>query len=341
MRLPRAPLLAAHAAALTLPDPAPAAAADAGRAAAAAADAPTVTARADKSDAHVGDVVTLTITAISPRTTPVNLPAVPDLAPFSLLDRREEEKDLGDGRMSRAFVLSIAAYEPGDLEIPPVEVTYLGKGGHVLSVRTAAIPFRVKSLIANEPEPKLKENAPPVTVLEENYTLVYVAAGLFAAGLGALVALWVRRRIRARAARRPAPPPRPAHELALERLDALGAQGFADGADYRPFYFGVSEVVRDYLGRRFGFDSLEMTTEELLDELRRRAGREIVMGEIAGWLTACDLVKYAKISPSAGEARGAFETAIRLVESTRPRPEPQVPTGGAAPPEPPREAARG
>ena len=71
---------------------------------------------------------------------------------------------------------------------------------------------------------------------------------------------------------RPGPPPRPAHEIALERLDRLGAYGFLENADNRPFYFAVSEIIRDYLGGRFGFDSLELTTDELMEELRRRAG---------------------------------------------------------------------
>jgi hypothetical protein len=82
----------------------------------------------------------------------------------------------------------------------------------------------------------------------------------------------------------------------------------------------VSEVIRDYLGGRYGFDSLEMTTDELVAELKRYAGRELILGEIEGWLAACDLVKFAKISPTASEARGALESAIRIVKATRPAP---------------------
>jgi hypothetical protein len=232
----------------------------------------------------------------------------------------------------------VAAYEPGELTLPGVPVTYLGRSGEVLSTRTQPIDLKITSLIANEPEPELKDNAPPVKVLQQDLLLVYIGGALLAAGLGALLAVLMRRRLRARASLRPAPPPRPAHEIALDRLDRLGATGFADDADHRPFYFQLSEVIRDYLGARFGFDSLELTTEELIEELRRRAARELVLGEVSGWLTACDLVKFAKISPSVTEARGALETAIRIVESTRPRPQPTVGTGPGTP-APPREEA--
>ena len=39
-----------------------------------------------------------------------------------------------------------------------------------------------------------------------------------------------------------------------------------------------------------------------------------MLGEIQGWLSACDLVKFAKVSPTATEARGALESAIRIVD---------------------------
>ena len=304
-------------------------------------DAPTVAARLQAGDTasvgvHVGDAITLVVTAISRRNVPVNLPGTLDLGPFSVLDRKESEQDLGDGRVRHEFTLAIAAYEPGDKEIPAVEVTYLGKSGDVRTARTAPLPVKVTSLIANEPEPALKDASGPVAVLEENRLVIYGAAALLAAALGALVTWLVVRRLRARVAARPGPPPRPAHEIALEKLDRLGQYGFLEDADNRPFYFAVSEIIREYLGARFGFDSLELTTDELVDELRRSAGRElgIYAGEVEGWLAACDLVKFAKTSPSATEARGSLETALRIVTSTRPRPEPTAsPT--------PAEAAHG
>ena len=54
------------------------------------------------------------------------------------------------------------------------------------------------------------------------------------------------------------------------------------------------------------------------------------MGEVEGWLSACDLVKFAKISPSVTEARGALESAILIVTTTRPVVAPAGTAGGAA-----------
>ena len=290
------------------------------------ADAPTVAVRANKTQAHVGDAIAFTITSIGARTMPVVLPVNLDLGPFSELSRALDEKDLGDGKMRREFSLSVATYVPGAVEIPSVELTYFGQDGNVRSLRTQAVPITITSLIANEPEPKLKDNADSLPVRQRDYLYVYIAGGLLAAGLGALIALLIRRRLRARPKVVPAVPRRPAHEVAMEKLDRLGTV-LATGGDLRPFYFELSEAIREYLGARFAFDSLEMTTEELVAALQCapiQATHGVVEGEIAGWLSACDLVKFAKVAPSPEQARGALETAILMVESTRLHPELQA-----------------
>src|SRR4029079_6527988 len=127
-------------------------AADDGGPAAPDPEAPTVTARADRPQAHVGDAITVTVTAIGRRAVPVNLPGTLELGPFALLDRKEAEQDLGDGQMGRALTLGVAAYEPGEQELPAIAVTYLGKGGDPRTARTAPVPIKIASLIANEPE---------------------------------------------------------------------------------------------------------------------------------------------------------------------------------------------
>jgi hypothetical protein len=294
------------------------------------ADAPTAVARVDRNEAAIGDRITLTVTTVAPVGVPTNLPTELDLGPFEAIggDPVIEEKDLGDGHRSRSFRIEIAAYQTGALEVPPIAVTYIGKDGRVLSRPTDPVPVKITSLIANEPDPQLKDAAAPVAVLEPDLTLVYVGAGLGVAALGAFIALELRRRWRLRDARRPAPPPRPAHEIALEKLGQLATSGLGSDSDLRQFYFQLSEIVREYLGGRFDFPALEMTTQELSDELARLGPRGLVPGEIAGWLSGCDLVKFAKLAPPPAEARGALETAIRMVESTRPRFEP--PVAGAA-----------
>ena len=177
--------------------------------------------------------------------------------------------------MRREFTLKVAAYEPGDVELPAIEVTYLGaarRGPHRRAPRRS--PIKIASLIANEPEPALKDGAAPVPVMERDLLPVYI---------GGRAARGRPGRAGDVADRAPAARPRAASARGRRRgrrtrsrsrsWTAWARYGFLENADNRPFYFAVSEVIREYLGARFGFDSLELTTDELMAELRRRRGR--------------------------------------------------------------------
>jgi hypothetical protein len=316
-------LLAALAPDAGTPTALPAAPAAPAAAAPADQDAPTVAARVEKNTAHVGDALPFTITTVGPKAMPVVLPATLDLGPFTELARTLGETDLGDGRMRREFALKIAAYEPGEKTVPAVALTYFSKDGQVRSAHTEPVAITIESLLANEPEPKLKDNSESVAVIERDMRPIYAGIVLGAALLGAGIALLIRRRLRHRKPAAPAAPPRPAHEIALEKLDRLTAT-LSAGGDLRPFYFELSETIREYLGGRFRFNALEMTTEELVAALPRHLHpadlRGMALSEIEGWLSLSDLVKFAKISPTELEARGAMETALRLVKATLPLP---------------------
>jgi hypothetical protein len=86
----------------------------------------------------------------------------------------------------------------------------------------------------------------------------------------------------------------------------------------KEFYVELSEILRAYAGGRWGFDSVELTVEELIVELRSRflAGLDLVLLERV--LKEADFVKFAKYVPSAIEAETAINGAFSIVDHTRP-----------------------
>src|SRR5262249_11584790 len=178
----------------------------------------------------------------------------------------------------------------------------------------------IGSLLGNADDPKLKDIAPPVRVLEPVVWPIYAAGALAGAFLLVLFVLFIRRTLARRAAEAaPPPPPRPAHEVALARLDGLRAEQLIEREQWKPFHLAVSEIIREYLGSRFGFDALEMTTTELLDALIARGCSAPDRTMITDWSSACDLVKFAKYLPTHDEAQSVLEGAYRIVDVTRVR----------------------
>jgi hypothetical protein len=121
-------------------------------------------------------------------------------------------------------------------------------------------------------------------------------------------------------AQAPAPPPRPAHEVALERLEALRRAGHLDRGEHKDFYIELSEVLRAYAGGRYGFESIELTVAELIDALRLHETPGLDLLQLKRILDEADLVKFAKYLPGDVAAQTALNGAFELVERTRPRP---------------------
>jgi hypothetical protein len=141
----------------------------------------------------------------------------------------------------------------------------------------------------------------------------YLAAALL---FGCVAAWFFRRRQEAQA---PAPaPPRPAHEIAYEQLEALRRKDLIRQGMVAKYYIELSDIVRRYLENRFALRAPEMTTQEFLFHARQAAA---LKGDhqalVRDFLECCDLVKFAKYVPAADVADEVFLSARKLVDETK------------------------
>jgi hypothetical protein len=81
---------------------------------------------------------------------------------------------------------------------------------------------------------------------------------------------------------------------------------------------GASDVLREYLGHRFGFNGLESTTDEVVARLRNERLGAISHNEITALLGDADLVKFAKAEPDEAQCDRMIEGAERIVLGTVP-----------------------
>jgi hypothetical protein len=114
-------------------------------------------------------------------------------------------------------------------------------------------------------------------------------------------------------------PPIPPHVRARRKLE----QALAMLGEPKPFSILVSGAIREYLEERFDFRAPERTTEEFLHELQNSPllTRD-QKASLAEFLASCDLIKFAKYEPTEMELRGLYQSALRLVNETEPRPVP-------------------
>lgn len=283
--------------------------------------------------AFMGDVIVLEADVDHAEGAKVSVPRGLKLAPFEVLRRRTRKSELPDGRVRTTVRIELVTFQMGEHVVPPVELRLVEASGQVRTLRTdpgrVTIAGRLDGIEQAEPKP----NHGPVPVLQPRTWPLWVGLAALAALLLAFVVAWlVRRHARLHPPAKPALPPRPPWELALEKLAAIRAQGLAAQGLTKEHYDAVSDVVREYLGALGGYPGLDLTTEEILTVVRKAPPPGVTPTELAGFFSECDLVKFAKASATPEQAGALVEMAVGVVQRTRAA---IVPPSAPEPPAPP------
>jgi hypothetical protein len=233
-----------------------------------------------------------------------------------------ERKESGE-RATTTFDISFVPLpkKPGRsvIVVPPFPISIARASGDVIVVCTRRHEVSIEDPIANVPNPAPKPNPPPrpqreVWTMLKNAVIIGAIALAVGALIAVLVTFWLRRP-------RPTPPPPPARppwEVAFEELYDLRHAGLVAEARFAEHFDRVSDIVRKYLGARFGFDGLESTTREILFVLRRLTPPLESLESIETFLRQADLVKFAKTVPSAEDCELALTRAERIISTTLP-----------------------
>lgn len=210
---------------------------------------------------------------------------------------------------------TITSFDSAMYQIPPFKVevdgkTYASRNGVGLKVSTVAVDLQ-------HPE---KFNGPHAVVeqpFEWSWTM-WLCALLCVAMLAAVVALAVRLTDPKLITRRVIiNPPTPAHITAINNIEQIKRKP-AD--DVKLYYMELTEALRTYIEKRFGFNAKEMTTNEIVRHLYETNNEE-AMTELKSVLETADLVKFAKHKTTLTEQDQSLMSAMSYVQTTKQEPQ--------------------
>lgn len=235
--------------------------------------------------------------------------------------KNEPPETDGDKAFLQRFSLSLEPQWHGTVTVPEILVSFSFKDRSPVVIPLPAATITVTEQSADSQAPlddsaaqTLRDGLPPKTPIPWIAILSSVAI------LAVIVAIWYFAKRPPKAERVRAVPVQPPHKIALRELDDLLAQQLIEKGFYKQFYDRISEILRDYIERRFNLKAPERTTEEFLQELR--VSQDIFSKQhlllLNNVMKHTDLVKYARLTPSSDEITQTIRDTRTFITETIP-----------------------
>ncbi|MFD2871706.1 hypothetical protein ACFS5N_04455 [Mucilaginibacter ximonensis] len=120
----------------------------------------------------------------------------------------------------------------------------------------------------------------------------------------------------------------PAHTVAIEKLKALQTKKLWQAGETKLYYSELTDILREYLERRYGIKTYEKTTEEIITSLKSTQLNADNLGKLQRILVTADLVKFAKEQPAPHENDEVLEKSLDFVVKTQQSATPAANTEG-------------
>ncbi len=275
----------------------------------------TINAEVNKHSVAIGDKIKYTITVSCAKNIEVEFPdSGKNLENFAIKDFGSSRKVFfAKQRITTWYLLD--TYVTGESVIPKTVIKYRQIGQK--DWNQAEIPeqkITVKSMLEKTgPNAALRDIKEPVN-LPQKFNRYFIMAMLILAVILILSAVFL---LKAKTSRGLLSL-KPAHEIAYEQLAALKKKDLIGQGKIKEFYIEISDITRHYIENRFNIKAPEMTTEEFFIKVKEhpqfQAGHKALLKE---FLIFCDLVKFAKYTPSTQEIDSTFESAERFIGQTK------------------------
>lgn len=108
----------------------------------------------------------------------------------------------------------------------------------------------------------------------------------------------------------------PPHKTALIEIEKIKSDDLLSSGDPKDYYTRLTDILRKYMEKRYGFNAMEMTTDEIIQELENLDDYS-ALSELNSLFSTADLVKFAKANPEISEKDQNLLNAVAYIQSTK------------------------
>lgn len=278
----------------------------------------TVETSVDRAEMFIGDLINYTLTITYDSTYELVPPPLgANLGAFDVKDYQTDQiTRLEDGRMRSESNFVLSTFTTGDYVIPPMPALFNLPDGSRKLILSEAVPIVVNSLLGAESDSADIRPLKPPHEFKRDLTMYYIYGGAALLAL-MLAALWGWSRLRRKKDRAEFVDRRKPWEIAFERLALLSEQNLMTQGEHKRYYIELTEIAREYLGRMYAIEVLEMTTDEFLVAFIDVALPNGLYETMRSFLNHADLVKFARLIPQEERSGADFNLVHDMVESVR------------------------
>lgn len=215
-------------------------------------------------------------------------------------------------------ILTLTSFDTGYIEIPKIGVKYSKELNDttILTCYTNYLDIYVgtsaiDTTLAYKPiKMPIKQN---ITFIE---TAPFIGGALLLAIIILLIIRIVRRSKSKEKPEEEIKPQIPAIITAREKLSQLKEAKLWQSSKSKEYYTDLTDIVREYLKGQFNIDAAEMTSEEILKEVKNLKLETLLFNKLQNTLITADFVKFAKANPDANQNETAFYDINSFVEDS-------------------------
>ncbi len=273
-----------------------------------------VTGTVDSTHYQIGDWIRLNVTAeVSPSVVSFQ-PVVRDsLGQFEVLKIEQQDQ--------HAWMVQLTTFDFGRVFVPPIEFSYTLSGDTTRRVASSNALFLTVSAPVVNLQEDIRDIKPPLDApwLFEDIRPYLIALALIALVIAAYY-YWRKKFRKKEVAFIPPKPAVPAHTLALMQLTELEEKRLWQQGKVKQYYSEATEIVRRFFEGRHEIPALELTSDEVMYQLKPLPDAQVVWKQLQSFFTTADLVKFAKYDPTPAEHEDEMKLAYEIVRAMIPKP---------------------
>ena len=282
---------------------------------AAAAQNAEATAKVQQEQVSVGKPFALDLTLKAPYGSVVEWnPFMADTlsAQLDILKRGELERTAdADSNIIVQQQLTLMTFDTGYIQVPSLQLSTMDAFTDPIQLYSTTIAVDTTQAF----RPLVPPIEHPVTMKE---VFPWILGALILVIVGLVVWYWLKHRKpkfdeNGEPVKGPVMPP---YDKAIGDLESLKQQKLWQAGKLKEYYSCLTDIAREYIEGQFKVNAVEMTTDDILREVRELHFDEALYGKLKGTMELADLVKFAKYSASALESDNAMSDMTDFVNDS-------------------------